>query len=137
MYKFLQDITSHTLPVSAIPSTLDVGLTRNPTAIRKNIPDWHFLVRVLLAIFTIVASLMVTLVNLVGNFTPTHAAGLMIMSVCADASFLIILTQTSENDMARGDNRLFVDPRYMRAYRPTVPARRKGEHTGTSPAVDS
>lgn len=102
MYQFFQDLTSYTLPVFVIATMFNVGLTQKPTAIIDNLREWHFLVRMLLANFIIVPSLMFTLVNLVGDYTPAQAAGLMIMGVCAGAPFLIKLTQTSENDIALG-----------------------------------
>ena len=102
MYQFFQDLTRYALPVFVIATMFNVGLTQQPSAIGDNLRNWHFLVRMLLANFIIVPSLMYTLVNLVGDYTPAEAAGLMIMGVCAGAPFLIKLTQTSENDIALG-----------------------------------
>jgi bile acid:Na+ symporter, BASS family len=101
MYQFFQDLTGYALPVFVISTMLNVGLTQKPTAITENLKQWHFLVRMLLANFVIVPALMFTVVTL-GEYEPSHAAGLMIMSVCAGAPFLIKLTQTSENDIALG-----------------------------------
>jgi BASS family bile acid:Na+ symporter len=102
MYGFFQDLTNAVLPVFVIATMFNVGLTQNPSAITANLRNWHFLVRMLFANFIIVPSLMFALVNLVGDYEPAQAAGLMIMSVCAGAPFLIKLTQTSENDIALG-----------------------------------
>lgn len=102
MYEFFQDLTSVVLPVFVISTMFNVGLTQKPSAIAENLRNWHFLVRMLFANFIIVPSLMFALVNLVGDYSPAQAAGLMIMSVCAGAPFLIKLTQTSENDIALG-----------------------------------
>jgi len=102
MYAFFQDLTGYALPVFVIATMFNVGLTQKPSAITDNLRNWHFVVRMLLANFIIVPSLMYTLVNLVGDYTPAQAAGLMIMGVCAGAPFLIKLTQTSANDIALG-----------------------------------
>lgn len=102
MYQFFQDLTGYTLPVFVIATMFNVGLTQKPSAVVDNLQNWRFLVRMLLANFIIVPSLMYTLVNLVGDYSPAQAAGLMIMSVCAGAPFLIKLTQTSANDIALG-----------------------------------
>lgn len=102
MYQFFQDLTGYALPVFVISTMFNVGLTQKPSAIIDNLREWRFLVRMLLANFVIVPALMFTLVNLVGDYTPAQAAGLMIMGVCAGAPFLIKLTQTSENDIALG-----------------------------------
>ena len=101
MYEFFQDLTSIVLPVFVISTMFNVGLTQKPTAIADNLRNWRFLVRMLFANFIIVPSMMFAMVNL-WDYEPAHAAGLMIMSVCAGAPFLIKLTQTSENDIALG-----------------------------------
>jgi bile acid:Na+ symporter, BASS family len=101
VYQFFQDLTGFALPVFVIATMLNVGLTQQPTAITANLREWHFLIRMLFANFIIVSALMFTVINL-GDYEPAHAAGLMIMSVCAGAPFLIKLTQTSENDIALG-----------------------------------
>lgn len=101
VYQFFQDLTTFTLPVFVISTMLNVGLTQKPSAITDNLRNWHFLVRMLLANFIVVPSLMFTFVNL-AELPPAQAAGLTIMGVCAGAPFLIKLTQTSDNDIALG-----------------------------------
>lgn len=108
MYQFFQDLTSFVLPIFVISTMFNVGLTQKPSSIVQHLRDWRFLVRMLLANFIIVPALMFTLVNLVGDYTPAQAAGLMIMGVCAGAPFLIKLTQTSENDIALGATTMMV-----------------------------
>ncbi|MDQ3855958.1 MAG: bile acid:sodium symporter [Chloroflexota bacterium] len=79
----------------------NVGLTQKPARILGNLRDWHFLIRMLVANFLIVPSLMIALVY-VTDFDPALQAGLLTMSACAGAPFLIKLTQTSANDIALG-----------------------------------
>ncbi len=101
MYAFFQDLTSVVLPVFVLSTMLNVGLTQKPTAILGNLRNWHFLVRMLIANFLIVPALMIALVH-VTDFEPALQAGLLVLSVCAGAPFLIKLTHTSENDIALG-----------------------------------
>lgn len=101
MYEFFQELTNVVLPVFVLSTMLNVGLTQKPANILENLKNWHFLVRMVIANFLIVPALMIALVY-VTDFDPALQAGLLVLSVCAGAPFLIKLTQTSQNDIALG-----------------------------------
>jgi BASS family bile acid:Na+ symporter len=80
---------------------VNVGLTQEPSKIIGNLRDWHFLVRMVVANFLIVPALMIALIY-VTDYDPSLQVGLLTMSCCAGAPFLIKLTQTANQDIALG-----------------------------------
>lgn len=101
MYGLLQDLSGVFLPVFIYATMLNVGLTQKPSSLIKHLRQWDFLVRMLIANFVIVPALMIALIHMT-NYDPSLQVGLLTMSACAGAPFLIKLTHTSDNDIALG-----------------------------------
>jgi BASS family bile acid:Na+ symporter len=101
MYGVFRDLSGILLPIFVLSTMFNVGLTQKPSKILRNLREWHFLVRMVVANFLIVPALMIALVY-VTDYAPSLQVGLLTMSCCAGAPFLIKLTQTSANDIALG-----------------------------------
>lgn len=98
---FLAETANFVLPIYVFLSMLNVGLTQKPQAIIKQLKEWPFFLRMLVANFVVVPLAMFLMIQIV-PLAPGLKIGLMIFSMAAGGPFLIKLTQNSEHEIALG-----------------------------------
>ena len=101
MFDFFVSLSRIAVPVFVISTMFNVGLTQKLADILECLQRWHFFVRMVIANF-ILAPLLMFVILYNTPFEPPLKAGLLLLSLCAGAPFLIKLTQTSKHDLALG-----------------------------------
>jgi len=101
VFAFFRSIIPYSVPVFAVFTMLNVGLTQKLSAIIGHLKNFPFVLKMLAANF-IVAPLLMIIALKFAPFDPALKAGLLVFSLCAGAPFLIKLTQTAEHNIALG-----------------------------------
>lgn len=101
MLELIQQLSALLVPVFAVLTMLNVGLTQTVAGISQHWRNWKFVLAMLVANFVIAPLGMIAMLRMV-DLPPAHEAGLLVFALCAGAPFLIKLTQTSGHEMALG-----------------------------------
>lgn len=101
MLELIQQLSALLVPVFAVLTMLNVGLTQTVAGISQHWRNWKFVLAMLVANFVIAPLGMIAMLRMV-DLPPAYEAGLLVFALCAGAPFLIKLTQTSGHEMALG-----------------------------------